>query len=161
MRFYKTTLVLLAVAISFASCKKDDVTPEDTRTLSEKRMEMLTSKNWTVSDYSLKLYDADSGENYTQSFEEMEACDKDDVYSYTMAGEYSIEPGAEKCFEDDALYTSTWKLNDEGTEITFDLNDDPEVYEIISMSDEMYVVHEYIEEEDGSYWDLTATYSSN
>lgn len=161
MRFYKTILVLLAVAISFASCKKDDATPEDTRTLNEKRMEMLTTKDWKVTDYSLIGLDASTGEDFSYSFADMDACEKDDLYSYTMGGQYSINPGTEKCFEDDELYTSSWELNDEGTEISYDLDDDPETYEIVSMSEQMLIVHDRYEESDGSFWETTLTYSSN
>ncbi|HTN46049.1 MAG TPA: lipocalin family protein [Flavipsychrobacter sp.] len=85
----KKLLILCAGIALFSACKKDE---KDNKSASEH----LTAAKWMVESGSLRMQGpgVDTTENL---FEGAEACDMDDVWSYTSDFKYTISEGATKC----------------------------------------------------------------
>jgi len=95
MKKVKYLIVLMfALTLGLTSCTKDET--------------KIASKTWKA--VSMKV-------NGTEMIQE---CDKDDVFTFTDDGKYTIDPGTNKCTTSDVTETGSWSLSDDGK--TFKLN---------------------------------------
>lgn len=94
-------LLVLALTLTVASCKKDEVVMT--------KKEMLTAKSWKL------LSSKENGVTI-----EIEVCEKDDVLTFLTNGTYTFSPGANKCYTDDVIQTGTWSLSTDEKFLTID-----------------------------------------
>ena len=85
-------LMLLALALTIPSCKKDETN------LSKK--EMLTAKSWKI------LSSKTNG--IAETFDD---CQKDDFLTFATNGNYTFNPGTIKCDAIETIETGTWTLS--------------------------------------------------
>ncbi|HEY5510472.1 MAG TPA: lipocalin family protein [Prolixibacteraceae bacterium] len=95
-------IALTLFVFILSSCKKDEA---------KSRSEMLTGAKWKLS--SMKINGV---------AEPIEDCSKDDFFIFTSGGTCTSNPGANKCYSDEVVETSTWSLSSDEKSITIDGN---------------------------------------
>ena len=94
-------LFVIALTITIASCKKDEV--------AKSRKELLTSKQWKfLSSKTNGVADVISD------------CKKDDFVIFSSNGTYTWNPTTVKCYPSDAIQTDTWTLLSDEKTLTLD-----------------------------------------
>ena len=108
MKKHYLLLLAMAASFTFVSCDDDDeVTPTKT--------ELLTSKTWSISERVQTMTDS-SG---TTTDNSLDACEKDDTYTFTTDNKLNFDEGATKCNPSDPqTSTGSWTLSDNDTKLT-------------------------------------------
>jgi hypothetical protein len=93
-------LLCLGSSVVFTSCKKDD---------DPTKKEMLVGKNWVATAMTIDPGLPIVGTNL---FNQVEACDKDDITKFSADGKATFDEGATKCeVTDPQTTTGSWALN--------------------------------------------------
>jgi hypothetical protein len=112
----KVILGLALVAVGFiASCGKDSITtaadPNDIT--GKNNQQIFQMHSWR----SISFTDS-SGKSGVQ--ETFLACDKDDIYKFTTATSYNLDPGANKCDPTSTPTDEPWYMSDPaGKDVNF------------------------------------------
>jgi Lipocalin-like domain len=76
--------------------------------------ELLTiAKGWVKSDYTVTEIDG----NVREQFADLKACEKDDVWFFTIDGKLKVTEGIASCSPPRAEQTVTWSFNSDKTKI--------------------------------------------
>ncbi|MFT3705462.1 MAG: DUF5004 domain-containing protein [Agriterribacter sp.] len=105
MKIKNIFLLLTVISIvSFSSCKKED---------SKSKTELLTAAAWKIkANYSIV------GSTRTDLMPTMEACEKDNTYTFKTDNTVIFDEGATKCDDDDdQTDTGTWSLTENETKL--------------------------------------------
>lgn len=90
--FTVVLFIFFAFAVVVTSCKKDET--------SQTKEEMLTAKSWKIlSSKTNGITDV------------IEDCQKDDFLTFATDGTYTFNPGTNKCYSEDVIYSGTWALS--------------------------------------------------
>ena len=108
---------VLALSITFTSCKKDKDDPQP----SKSKTELLTNKYWRTTaatiDPAIDLFG--TGTPTTNLYAQYQDCTKDDLVRFESGGVYKEDEGATKCSATDPqVTTGTWTFNSSETAIT-------------------------------------------
>lgn len=120
---YFTVLVILLTGLS--SCNKDSL---------KSRKDLLTEGNWIIRGYTDNPgYDFDGdGDNDTNFFVLLDACDKDDFLNFYGDGSGASDQGSNKCDPFDPQRESfSWYFTDNDNRINID-GDDWNITELTS-----------------------------
>ncbi|MBC6492714.1 hypothetical protein ACFSQD_17840 [Flavihumibacter stibioxidans] len=122
-------LPLATLIITGSSCNKDDDEPAKTKT------ELLTSGAWKMSAHTVNPaqdLDGDGQSDDSDVFATYDACDKDDLTSFSTNGSGIISEGATKCDPSDpASYPFTWQWSNNETVLSL-LGEDFTLIELTS-----------------------------
>lgn len=105
------TIVTAFGLMALPACKKDDVTPEPTKT------QLITKANWKMAKVETKN-PAGTWVDITSS---IDACELDNILAFNSNLSYVINEGATKCdISDPHIYeTGTWKFANNETQVSF------------------------------------------
>lgn len=96
-------LILLGLALSFASCKKDD---------DPTKKEMLVGKNWVMTAATIDPSLPVGGGTTNNLYNQLPACVKDDITRLSDDGKATFDEGATKCVVSaPQTTTGTWALS--------------------------------------------------
>lgn len=131
------SLMVLGMAISGCSDKKDDPAPTPTPAPEPTKTELLTGKNWKMTAFTSNPainWDG-SGTMVTDVYAQMSSCDKDDISVFNVNNTYTDDEGATKCDPADPQTTSgTWVFNPTQTILTLDGTDSYNIEALSSSS---------------------------
>lgn len=88
MKISKISALLAIALFALASCKKDD---------KDSVKDLLTSGDWIQTDYR---YDDNGDGELTADESDIEACEKDDVTTFSSDGKYTYNDGSNVCDPD-------------------------------------------------------------
>ena len=103
---------MLAASMLAVSCKKDDNNNNNNGPQMTKK-EMLTAKSWKATGMTI------GGSDFWPL---VDACERDDLYTFKTDGTYIEDEGATKCDPADpqVITTSTWAFIQNDTKIVYD-----------------------------------------
>lgn len=129
MKMLRILPLFVLVTLAFVSCKKDDVTPQPTKT------EMLAGGNWKLTSLTVSPAYVVNGISISDVFATYPACLKDDFQTFAADGTYTYDEGATKC-DPTAIQTETgtWKFNSNETTVSLTLPTYTDVWEISKLS---------------------------
>lgn len=102
MRKNSLFLWILGLSVLLSACSKDE---------EKTTMDYLTEHSWRLTSWKV------AGNEY------IEACQKDDLMSFTSSGNFKYDPGTNRCSSDQQIETGTYTLQ----EMTITLAVDSEV----------------------------------
>lgn len=104
---YTLLLSILALITLFSSCKKED---------SKSKTELLTAGAWKIkANYGIV------GSTKTDLMLTMEACEKDNTFTFKTDNTVVYDEGATKCDDDDAQTDNgTWSFTENETKLVID-----------------------------------------
>ncbi len=110
---------LLALSLTFTSCKKDK--KEDPAPVAKTKTELITGKNWKVTaatiDPAIDLFG--TGTPTTNLYAQLEDCNKDDLIRFDTPNAYKEDEGGTKCdATDPQTITGTWVFSADETKVT-------------------------------------------
>ena len=97
-------LLVIALTITVASCKKDEEPKSKKELLTSNQWRFLSSKTDGVADM-------------------ISNCEKDDFMIFASNGTYTWNPGTVKCNSHDTIITGTWTLSTDEKTLTLDGSD--------------------------------------
>lgn len=115
------------LALGFASCKKDD---EKTKT------ELLTASTWAQEEFYFEY----NGIKKDATDEFMDACDKDNRYTFSKDAVYKVKVGADDCDGTESDGTGVWSWKENETILSTTIDGQIEEYEIMSINASEYKV---------------------
>ncbi len=108
-------LPLIAVALVttlFVSCKKDDDNDGP-----KSNTEKITLSPWKFDNLKIDMDGDGTGE--TNGDDQVEACDKDNLYTFQSNGTGTLDAGAQKCDQEPQTTNFTWTFKENETIIHF------------------------------------------
>ena len=108
---FKKLILLVCIAISLASCKKDE--PAKTKT------ELITNKNWVQTAATVNPGVPINGTIVTDIYAQMNACQRDNILKFGNGNAVTFDEGAMKCnASSPQTTTGTWAFNSTETIVT-------------------------------------------
>lgn len=140
------TLAVAAFSLSLVSCKKDD---------DPTKKEMLTGKNWKVTAWTIDPALPVIGSNF---YNQLEACTKDDLTSFSADGKATFDEGATKCnVSDPQTTTGTWALSTDEKTLSVTSDGETTSITIVSLSSSKFV-GTFVQQEGGVNYTNTLTW---
>ena len=136
--------------LAFASCKKDSLSKTDLLTDADGwKMVSLTTDPAIVDPFT--------GTQITDLYAQFDACDKDDITTFSANGTFVSDEGATKCDPSDPQTTSgTWLLSADEKTITID----GESWTISELSKStLRVTYPWVDNSSGITYTWTATFT--
>ena len=112
MKISKLLLAACCLLLTVSACKKDK---------SKSFRDMVTEGHWQISDIH-QLVLVDTAVIFEVTYEDMEACAKDDFLIFDPSGVLIFDQGADKCEprEPQTENQGSWSLSSDGKTLTFD-----------------------------------------
>lgn len=144
-------LGIFALALTTGCKKDDDVQPD--------KIAMLTSGSWKLTAMTVNPAIDWFGEPTTNVFAKMPTCLKDDLTIFKSNGTITYDEGPSKCDPSDPqTSTGTWKVNDKQTILTVIADGETNVWDISSLTNDVFKA-EYEIEEEGETYTFTVSFS--
>ncbi|KAA5545645.1 lipocalin family protein [Adhaeribacter rhizoryzae] len=153
MRNFNSSLVIILLLLTLVGCQKDNDPPSNS--------ELIIGKDWLITNY---LVTEDSRPSYDLfAMPNITVCTKDDIYKFSSNGNYIIDEGATRCFQNDPqIYQEgTWVISDNILKWTypFQRGHFTETYTILELTSKQMVLERTFSEQ-GSNYILKITYTS-
>lgn len=116
-KFSKVALALATIAITFSSCKKDELmTPQTEPEPVPEQVATLSSGNWVLESVNINGFEVKG--SY------IDECEQDDITVFKTNGTYVTDAGAIKCDPNDKQTTSgVWEFTNNYTKLVIDKED--------------------------------------
>ncbi|KAB2914907.1 MAG: DUF5004 domain-containing protein [Bacteroidetes bacterium] len=152
-----TLLLVLSSLLCFTACKKD----EETSTPQKTKSELLSAKPWKMTALTVNPAINAGGTMITDIYAQMQACDKDDVYSFKSDKTYTQEEGATKCDPNDPQVSEagTWTFSSDEKQIVQTSSGSTESSTLVELTETKLVISN-TETDGGITYTYTATFSN-
>lgn len=133
-------MLLLAMIFLATACQKgeDFINPPSDE-------ELLADAPWVYTAHTIDPANIQGGLVISDLYAQRDACDQDDVYTFSSTGTFNLEQGEETCTANAAqvIDSGTWTISEDSLTLDF-LNSDDEVYEISELDrDELVLLKKY------------------
>ena len=153
-----TLLFIIASLISVSACKKDE---DNNSTPQKTKSELLSAKPWKITALTVSPAINAGGTMITDIYAQMQACDKDDIYSFKSDKTYMQEEGATKCDPNDPQVSEagTWTFSSDEKQIVQTSNGSTESSALVELTETKLVIST-TEVDGGITYTYTATFSN-
>lgn len=153
-----TLLFIIASIVSLGACKKDE---DNTSATPKTKSELLTAKPWKLSALTVSPAYNVGGTMITDFYAQMQACDKDDIYSFKSDKTFTQEEGATKCDPNDPQVSDagTWTFSSDEKQLVQTSSGSTESSTIVDLTDSKMILSS-TEVENGITYTYTATFSN-
>lgn len=111
----KLIYLTLSVLLLFSACDKDENSPNGLT-----KMDLITAQSWLVQSAILDPGIQMGGFSLTNVYTMVEACAKDDYFTFESTGIASLDQGTDVCDANlPQTISNNWEFNEEGTKLIF------------------------------------------
>lgn len=133
-------MLLLAMIFLASACQKgeDFINPPTDE-------ELLADAPWVYTAHTINPESIQGNLVISDLYAQRDACEQDDVYTFSSTGTFNLEQGEETCTAnaDQIIDSGTWIISQDSLTLEF-LNSDDEVYEISELDrDELILLKKY------------------